>query len=102
MLIDTTRCKNCKRCIDACATRHGGEHAGTFYTHVSLTYPLGEAASPLPPTYEGSARAKAAIVRNARWGWIPVGAGLVYQVIRWRRDAIGRIGREKTPPDKGD
>jgi Fe-S-cluster-containing dehydrogenase component len=248
LLIDTTQCKYCMRCVDACAVRHGGTYPGTFYTDVSLTYPLGQSASPLPipfhclhcadapctkvcqggalqrtalgavtfdsarcvgclsctstcpfegtihyqatasperifkcdlcydrlaagsvpacfqacqeaghdaliygpadqilyegqkraaavdgillypgethtlmlfrkqemnqallwdlhhltVSYQGSARTKAAIVRNARWGWIPVGAGFVYQVVRWRRDAIGRIGRDKTPPDKGD
>jgi formate dehydrogenase iron-sulfur subunit len=47
-LIDTTRCKYCNRCIEACAEKHGSTHAGTFYTHVTLTYPNGQTAAPLP------------------------------------------------------
>ncbi len=47
-LIDTTRCKYCNRCIEACAKKHGSTHPGTFYTHVSLTYPNGQNGAPLP------------------------------------------------------
>lgn len=47
LLIDTTQCKYCKRCIDACAERHGGDHPGTFYTHVDLTNPTGARLAPL-------------------------------------------------------
>jgi Fe-S-cluster-containing dehydrogenase component len=47
LLIDTTQCKYCKRCIGACAERHGGENPGTFYTHVDLTNPTGARLAPL-------------------------------------------------------
>jgi formate dehydrogenase iron-sulfur subunit len=46
-LIDTTRCQYCMRCVDACAHRHGDVNPGTFYTHVTLTYPKGESLAPL-------------------------------------------------------
>jgi len=48
ILIDTTRCSFCEKCVGACEKRHGGEHPGTFYTQVTLTYPQGKDARPLP------------------------------------------------------
>jgi Fe-S-cluster-containing dehydrogenase component len=47
LLIDTTQCKYCMRCVSACAERHGSEHPGTFYTHVDLTNPTGARLAPL-------------------------------------------------------
>jgi len=48
ILQDTTRCSFCEKCVGACEKRHGGEHPGTFYTQVTLTYPQGKEARPLP------------------------------------------------------
>ena len=48
ILIDTTRCSYCEKCVGACEERHGGEHPGAFYTQVTLTYPQGKVARPLP------------------------------------------------------
>lgn len=47
LLIDTTECKYCKRCIQACADRHGDNTPGTYYTHVDLTNPTGNRLAPL-------------------------------------------------------
>jgi Fe-S-cluster-containing dehydrogenase component len=38
-LIDTTRCKYCKKCIDACEEKHRDGTPGTHYTDVKLAYP---------------------------------------------------------------
>lgn len=42
ILIDTTRCKYCRKCIEACAGEHQDRYPGTNYTHVNLTYPRGK------------------------------------------------------------
>ncbi len=41
ILVDTTRCSYCDKCIPACQERHNNENPGTFYTDVTLTYPRG-------------------------------------------------------------
>jgi Fe-S-cluster-containing dehydrogenase component len=41
ILVDTTRCSYCGKCVDACRERHHNVNPGTFYTDVALTYPRG-------------------------------------------------------------
>lgn len=48
ILVDTTRCTYCGKCIDACEEKHQGVNPGTFYTDVTLTYPRGKENRALP------------------------------------------------------
>ena len=48
ILVDTTRCTCCNKCIDACEMKHRGVNPGTFYTDVTLTYPRGKENRALP------------------------------------------------------